>query len=79
MRRKTLSLKQTDMATLAGIALESLSRFEQGRNAKFGTRKLLAVLAVLAVLNAELDVVSTNLGYPGNLDSLRIERALAGE
>jgi transcriptional regulator with XRE-family HTH domain len=42
--------------------------------AEFGARKL---LSVLAVLNAELDIVSTESGCAGDLDSLRLERALA--
>ena len=60
------------MAALAGVAAESLSRFERGRSAEFGTRKL---LAVLAVLGAELNVTETV--HAGNLDSLREERAAA--
>ena len=55
---------------MAGITPESLSRFERGRGAEFGSRKL---LAVLAVLGAELDVVAQ--GQSGNLDELRRERA----
>ena len=71
-RRKSLGLKQADVAALAGVAAESLSRFERGRSAEFGTRKL---LAVLAVLDAELSVSAT--GHAGNLDSLRQERSAA--
>ena len=69
-RRKQLGLQQREVATLAGITAESLSRFERGRSAEFGARKL---LAVLAVLGAELEVV--NEGQAGNLDELRLERA----
>jgi HTH-type transcriptional regulator/antitoxin HipB len=69
-RRKQLGLQQREVAALAGITAESLSRFERGRSAEFGTRKL---LAVLAVLGAELEVV--NEGQAGNLDELRLERA----
>lgn len=58
------------MAAKAGITPESLSRFERGRAAEFGSRKL---LAVLAVLGAELDVMAQ--GQSGNLDELRRERA----
>jgi HTH-type transcriptional regulator / antitoxin HipB len=72
LRRKTLGLKQADVAALAGLTAESLSRFERGRSAEFGARKL---LAVLAVLEAELDIVSP--GRAGNLDALRQERAAA--
>ena len=69
-RRKLLGLKQGDVAAQAGITPESLSRFERGRAAEFGSRKL---LAVLAVLNFELDIVAQ--GQTGNLDELRRERA----
>ena len=60
------------MAVRAGITPESLSRFERGRTAEFGTRKL---LAVLAVLGTELDVITQ--GQSGNLDALRQERTQA--
>lgn len=69
-RRKLLGLKQGDVAAQAGVTPESLSRFERGRGAEFGARKLLAVLAVLGV---ELDVVAQ--GQAGTLDELRRERA----
>jgi transcriptional regulator with XRE-family HTH domain len=72
-RRKLLGLKQADVAALAGVTAESLSRFERGRSAEFGSRKL---LAVLAVLHAELDIVPA--GQAGNLDALRQERNSAG-
>ena len=72
-RRKLLGLKQADVALAAGVAAESLSRFERGRSAEFGSRKL---LAVLAVLHAELDIVAA--GQAGNLDALRQERSAAG-
>lgn len=65
-----LGLKQGDVAAQAGVTPESLSRFERGRSAEFGARKL---LAVLAVLEAELDIVVQ--GQSGNLDELRRERA----
>ena len=68
-RRKQLGLKQGNVAVMAGVTAESLSRFERGRSAEFGTRKL---LAVLAVLGAELDVMAQ--GQAGNLDELRRER-----
>lgn len=69
-RRKQLGLKQGDVAAMAGVTAESLSRFERGRSAEFGTRKL---LAVLAVLGAELSVMTQ--GQTGNLDELRRERS----
>lgn len=69
-RRKQLGLKQGDVASMAGVSAELLSRFERGRSAEFGTRKL---LAVLAVLGAELDVMTQ--GQSGNLDELRRERS----
>jgi HTH-type transcriptional regulator / antitoxin HipB len=70
IRRKLLGLKQGDVAAKAGVTAESLSRFERGRTAEFGSRKL---LAVLAVLGAELSVIAQ--GQSGNLDELRQERA----
>lgn len=72
-RRKALGLKQAQVAAQAGLTAESLSRFERGRGAELGARKL---LAVLAVLGAELDMVP--MGHAGNLDALRQERASAG-
>jgi HTH-type transcriptional regulator / antitoxin HipB len=72
-RRKQLGLRQGAVATLAGVTPESLSRFERGRGAEFGSRKL---LAVLAVLGAELEIMSQ--GQAGSLDELRRERAASG-
>jgi HTH-type transcriptional regulator / antitoxin HipB len=73
-RRRSLKLKQASVAGQAGVNAESLSRFERGRSAEFGTRKLLAVLAVLGM---ELDMVAT--GAAGNLDDLRRERSASSE
>ena len=61
------------MAKLAGLTAESLSRFERGRSPELGARKLLAVLAVLGM---ELDVVV--IGQSGTLDELRRERNSPG-
>ncbi len=68
-RRRALGLKQGEVAARAGISQEALSRFEHGRLAEFGSRKLLAVLAVLGM---ELQFVE--LGHSGSLDELRLER-----
>ena len=68
-RRQALGLKQGEVAALAGIAQAALSRFERGRVAEFGSRKLLAVLAVLGM---ELQFMET--GESGSLDELRRER-----
>lgn len=68
-RRKALNLRQQVVAEQAGITPESLSRFERGRGAEFGARKLLAVLAVLGM---ELNIILT--GQAGTLDELRRER-----
>lgn len=46
-RRHALGLQQAAVASKAGITAETLSRFERGRTAEFGSRKLLAVLTVL--------------------------------
>jgi len=69
-RRQALGLKQQDVARQAGVTPESLSRFERGHCAEFGSRKLLAVLAVLGM---ELQFVE--VGQSGSLDELRRERA----
>jgi HTH-type transcriptional regulator/antitoxin HipB len=68
-RRRSLGLKQGEVATRAGISQEMLSRFERGKSAEFGSRKLLAVLAVLGM---ELQLIET--GASGSLDELRRER-----
>lgn len=68
-RRRALNLRQGDVAQQAGLAPESLSRLERGRSTEFGTRKLLAVLAVLGL---ELELVES--GSKGTLDQLRQER-----
>ena len=69
-RRQALRLRQKAVAYQAGVTPESLSRFERGRASEFGSRKLLAVLAVLGV---ELEF--TESGQSGSLDELRRERA----
>ncbi len=68
-RRRTLGLKQGVVAAQFGISQESLSRFERGRTAEFGSRKLLAVLAILGM---ELYFIKTVPA--GTLDELRRER-----
>jgi hypothetical protein len=52
-----------------GIARESLVRFERGHVSEFGSRKLLAVLAVLG-----LEMSFTEVGISATLDELRRER-----
>ena len=68
-RRRSLGLKQGEVAARAGVSQESLSRFERGKLAEFGSRKLLAVLAALGM---ELQFVE--VGASGSLDELRRER-----
>lgn len=68
-RRRRLGLKQGDVAARAGITQESLSRFERGKLAEFGSRKLLAVLAVLG-----MELQFADVGAAGSLDELRRER-----
>jgi len=68
-RRRQLGLKQGDVALRAGISQEMLSRFERGKLAEFGSRKLLAVLAVLG-----LQLQFEQIGASGSLDELRRER-----
>jgi HTH-type transcriptional regulator/antitoxin HipB len=69
LARRALRLKQKDVAAQAGITPESLLRFERGQVSEFGSRKL---LAVLAVLNMEMTFVK--VGSSGSLDELRRER-----
>lgn len=68
-QRRKLGLKQDDVARMAGISKETLSRFERGRATEFGSRKLLALLAVL-----ELEMDFTPFKTSGSLDDLRRER-----
>lgn len=68
-KRRSLGLKQGDVAVRAGITQESLSRFEKGKLPEFGSRKLLAVLAVLG-----MELEFTEVGSAGSLDELRRER-----
>ena len=68
-RRKTLKYRQSVVARQAGITPETLSRFEQGRVAELGARKLLAILAVLG-----MEIQFTEEGMSGSLDELRKER-----
>lgn len=68
-RRKTLGLSQNEVALRSGITRESLVRFERGQLSEFGSRKLLAVLAVLG-----FEMTFTEVGVSGTLDELRRER-----
>ncbi len=68
-RRRALGLKQGAVAVRAGVSQESLSRFERGKLAEFGSRKLLAVLAALGV-----ELTFVEMGRSGSLDELRRER-----
>ena len=69
VRRKTLRVSQREVAHRSGITRELLVRFERGRVSDFGSRKLLAVLAVLG-----LEMNFTEVGMSGTLDELRRER-----
>jgi transcriptional regulator with XRE-family HTH domain len=68
-RRKALGLTQAEVAARTGLTVQTLSRFERGRAAEFGSRKLLLVLGALGL---ELAFVQT--GFSGSLDELRRER-----
>jgi transcriptional regulator with XRE-family HTH domain len=68
-RRKALKLRQSEVAERSGLTRESLVRFERGQLTEFGSRKLLAVLAVLGM---EMSFVEA--GKSGTLDELRLER-----
>jgi HTH-type transcriptional regulator / antitoxin HipB len=71
-RRKALRLNQDEVAQRSGITRESLVRFERGQVSEFGSRKLLAVLAVLS-----LEMNFAEVGISGTLDELRRERSSA--
>ena len=68
-RRRSLGLKQGEVAARAGVTQEMLSRFERGKSAEFGSRKLLAVLAVLG-----MELKFSQIKTSGSLDELRRER-----
>lgn len=68
-QRRTLGLRQGEVAARAGLSQELLSRFERGKSAELGSRKLLALLAVLGM---ELEFTKTR--ESGSLDELRRER-----
>jgi HTH-type transcriptional regulator/antitoxin HipB len=68
-RRKKLGLRQGQVAHQSGLTQALLSRLERGQLTEFGSRKLLAVLAVLG-----LEMTFTELGMSGTLDELRRER-----
>jgi len=71
-RRKALKLHQSEVAARSGLTRESLVRFERGQLTEFGSRKLLAVLAVLG-----MEMTFTEVGKSGTLDELRRERGTA--
>ena len=68
-KRKALKLSQSEVASRTALTRETLVRFERGQLSEFGSRKLLAVLAVLGI---ELSFVEA--GMTGTLDELRRER-----
>jgi len=68
-RRKALRMSQSAVASRSGLPRESLVRFERGQLTEFGSRKLLAVLAVLG-----WEISFTEVGMSGTLDELRRER-----
>lgn len=68
-RRKLLKVSQSDVADRAGLTRETLVRFERGQLAEFGSRKLMAVLAVLG-----MEITFVEAGLSGTLDELRRER-----
>lgn len=69
LRRQALGMKQGIVAEQSGISQETLSRLERGRSTEFGSRKLMAILAVLGM---ELQFIEE--GFSGSLDELRKER-----
>lgn len=68
-RRRSLGLTQGDLAVRSGVAQGTLSRLERGNMPEFGSRKLLAILAVLG-----MELQFTETAARGSLDELRRER-----
>lgn len=69
-RRKDRHLTQAELARQSGVTRELVARFEGGRVAEFGTRKLLAVMAALG-----MELTFIEAGTSGSLDELRRERS----
>jgi HTH-type transcriptional regulator/antitoxin HipB len=67
-RRKSLGMKQKELAAATGTPVASLSRLENGHLPEFGVRKLMSLLTTLGL---ELDVRPAGAG--GGLDELRRE------
>jgi transcriptional regulator with XRE-family HTH domain len=63
---------QGDLATQAGVAKSSLSRFEAGSAGEFGSRKLLRVLEVLGM---EVRLVAADTDQTFNLDDALAARS----
>lgn len=68
-RRKALKLSQSEVAKRSGLTKGYLGNFERGQLTEFGSRKLLAVLAVLGM---EMNFIEARMS--GTLDELRRER-----
>jgi HTH-type transcriptional regulator/antitoxin HipB len=68
-RRKALGLRQGQVAKQSGLSQALLSRLETGQLTEFGSRKLLALLAVLG-----MELAFTDVRAAGTLDELRRER-----
>ena len=62
-------MSQSEVAIRTGLTRETVVRFERGQLTEFGSRKLLAVLAVLG-----LEISFNEVGAAGTLDELRRER-----
>ena len=71
-RRKARHLTQAELARRTGLTRELITRLERGQVTEFGSRKLLAVLAVL-----DLEMSFIEVGTSGSLDELRRERSKA--
>lgn len=67
-RRKTLGIKQKELAKATGTPGATLSRLENGHLPEFGVRKLICLFTALGL---ELDVRPTTAA--GDLDELRRE------
>ncbi len=68
-KRKSLKMRQEDLARIASVSLPTLKALEQGRIREIGFSKLTRILAALGL---ELRVQEANSGRP-TLEQLRDE------
>lgn len=70
IKAQGFQVSQSEVASHTGLTRETIVRFERGQLTEFGSRKLLAVLAVL-----DREMTFNEVGVSGTLDELRRERS----